>query len=138
MLRQQQIDAELHRFLQLHPQPSQRLTWPVRKLLNCIHEELFDPTLNVRRLKDRCQIRDNNVSCRFKHEMGISIKTYIEALRLEAANVLLMQRTFSASEVAQSVGYNHLQTFYRAFDRHFDRTPGMVRSGAGQPVARTA
>jgi AraC-like DNA-binding protein len=139
MLRHREIEAELQRFLQLRPLPAKRVPWHVRKLLNCIHEHLFDPTLNVRSLKTRCNMRDNNVSCHFKHALGISIKSYIEGLRLEAARVLLNRGSYSAAEVAQSVGYTHLQTFYRAFARHYGRTPGDVRGDAcDTPVAFTA
>jgi gluconate 2-dehydrogenase gamma chain len=122
------IEAELQLFLEAHPPPMQGVSWQVRKILNRAHEDLFDSTLNVKKLKSRCELSDHNVSCQFKHEVGISIKEYIETLRLEAACLLLAQSSFSVSEVANSVGYCHLQTFYKAFERQFHCTPGSVRS----------
>jgi AraC-like DNA-binding protein len=121
-----EIDAELRRFREVHPPLVEGVSWQVRELLRCLHEHLFEPSLNVRELKTRCRMRDHNVSCRFGHEMGVSIKAYIEALRLEAADQILRAGIASVSDVAQSVGYCYLQTFYRAYARRFHRTPGRV------------
>jgi AraC-like DNA-binding protein len=129
-----EIDAELRRFREVHPPPIEGVSWQVRELLRCIHQHLFDPSLNVGELKARCRMRDHNVSCRFGYEMGVSIKAYIESLRLEAADQILRAGIVSVSDAAQSVGYCYLQTFYRAFARHFDRTPGHV-CGAGNDAA---
>lgn len=127
MRKREKIEVELDHFRESHPPPVQYTSWEVRYLLNHIHDELFDPALNVQVLKQRCHIRDNNISCRFKYEMGISIRRYIESLRLEAASVLLRQHSFTAAEVARSVGYPYIQTFYRAFKRQFRCTPGVIR-----------
>ena len=136
MPQRQRMEAELDRFRQAIPGPAEGVTWHVRALLNRIHEEVFDPALNVRTLRARCRVTDHNISCRFKHEVGTSIKEYIGDLRLDAACVLLRQGTFSASEVAQSVGYGNLQTFYRAFIRRFSCTPGELRRGCAVPGER--
>jgi two-component system response regulator YesN len=127
MWRQEEIGGHLDRFRQTHAAPIEDTSWHVRQLVNCIHEELFDPGLNVKTLKSRCRVRDHNVSCRFKHEVGRSIKEYLESLRLDAATLLLELGVFSAFEVAQAVGYCHPQTFYRAFIRRFRCTPGDFR-----------
>ena len=135
MLRQQAIESELQHFSQSHPPAIQGVSWQVRNLLNCIHDELFDPDLNVKTLKSRCRMRDNNISCRFKYEMGISINAYIASLRFEAVTLLLQDRSSSVSDVAQSVGYRNLQTFYRAFKHQFHCTPGVFRTSAVNPTS---
>jgi AraC-like DNA-binding protein len=122
-----EIDGELRRFQQPRTPALDGRSWHIRRLLQCIHERTFDPKLNVNNLKRNCSVRDHNISSRFKHETGVSIKRYIEDLRLDAAEHLLQHGAFSAAEVAQCVGYEHLQTFYRAFTRRFDCTPGVAR-----------
>jgi AraC-like DNA-binding protein len=134
----EQIQAELDRFRETHPCSVQEATWHVRALLNRIHEEAFDPTLNVRTVRARCRIGDHNISCRFKYEVGTSIKDYIENLRLDAARALLQNGAFSAAEVAQGVGYGNLQTFYRAFVRRFRCTPGELRRAAHRAPTSSA
>jgi AraC-like DNA-binding protein len=130
MRKQQEMKADLTRFLQAEP-PVETLSWQVRKLIECAHEQLFNPALNVAMLVTTCRMRDHNISCRFKQEVGISMRDYIEAQRLEAANQLLQQGTYTVSEVAHSVGYAHLQTFYQAFGRRFRCSPGSVRGRSG-------
>lgn len=127
MTAHQRIRAELDRFRAAHPPPERKVSWQVQECLKCIHKDPFDPALNVKTVKVRCRISDNNVSCRFKHEMGITIKDYIQSLRFKAAARLLESGSWSISQVAQTVGYRHLQTFYAAFERSFECTPGHFR-----------
>ncbi len=127
MWRRPEIDAELRGFRQTHPPPIESVSSQVRTLLNQIHQGLFDASLNVKTLKSRCRIRNNNISCYFKLETGTSIRNYIESLRLEAASLLLQDGARSVFEVAQAIGYSHPQSFYRAFTRHFHCTPGAAR-----------
>lgn len=122
----QQIESELRRFREALPVPSDGVSWQVHAFLKYIHDDPFDPKLSVKVLKARCRISDNNISCRFKHEVGMTIKRYIERLRFEAALWLLRQGTWSVAQVALSVGYRHLQTFYRAFQREFACPPGQL------------
>jgi transcriptional regulator GlxA family with amidase domain len=98
----------------------------IRGLLSQIHEHASEPKFSVRTAKLLCGVRDNNISCRFKHEVGASIKEYIEMLRLEVAYELLLAGTFTTADIADAVGYIYLQTFYRAFGRRFNRAPGSV------------
>lgn len=100
---------------------------PVREVLRYIHEHLFDPGLNVSVARLECGLRDNNVSSLFRHELGCSIKEYIEILRMKAARRLLEDERFSIFEIGQSLGYEHPQTFYRVFRRRFGCAPATGR-----------
>lgn len=135
MSRQREIESELERVRLERVPPTWGTSCHVRDLLHGIHASPFDPALNVRSLKMRCRIRDNNVAYHFKYETGLSIKEYIEGLRIAAAGELLRGGGFNNWEVARAVGYTHLQTFYRAFRRHLGCTPGDFRE---QPVAEGA
>lgn len=139
MMEQARIEAELDRFCTKHQPNNQDLPREVREVLNYIHRNLFDPDLNVQTIKSCCRLRDNNISCRFRFEMGITIKEYIESLRMEAARWLLERGCIGVFDVAQFVGYYHLQTFYRAFQRKFECTPATVRgkNAAAQPMLST-
>ena len=96
-------------------------------LLSCIHERPFDPSLNVNAVKARCGIRNNNISTRFRSLLGIGIREYIEALRLEAAGRLLANGDVEVYLVAMAVGYDHQETFCRAFQRRFGHSPSAHR-----------
>lgn len=127
MVEYAQIEAELERFCAEHQPDCKDLPREVREVLSYIHYNLFDSNLNVQVLKSRCRIRDNNISCRFRYVMGVTIKEYIESLRMEAARWLLESQGVGVFDVAQWVGYYHLQTFYRAFQRKFECTPAACR-----------
>jgi AraC-like DNA-binding protein len=101
----------------------------VARVLECLQARLFEESLNVKTLRNDCGLRDHNVSCRFKCEVGISITEYIEGGRLRAALALLRSDSLGTPEIARSVGYAHLQSFHRAFVRRFGCTPGDVRRG---------
>jgi AraC-like DNA-binding protein len=127
MPKQPEIAAALLRFRLANAPATLGNSWHVRALMTEIDQSLFDQRLTVHTLKTRCQIRDNNIAYRFKDETGLSIKEYIERLRIAAAGELLRSGSFNAWEVANAVGYSHLQTFYRAFRRRFGCTPGDFR-----------
>lgn len=110
--------------------PDGGVSYRVGQLLRRIHADLFDANLSVKTLKGRCRIADNNVSCHFKYEMGMSIRDYVESMRLDAAQHLLQTSSYTAFEVGQALGYCNAQTFYRAFARRFHCTPGRMRAAS--------
>lgn len=99
----------------------------IARIIAYVHTNLFDSALNVSVLKVRCQLRNNNITTRFRRTIGMGLREYIEKLRLEAAARLLEQREIAVYLVAMSVGYEHYETFFRAFQRHFGCTPSEVR-----------
>lgn len=110
----------------------------VLRLLSKIHQDPFDPELSVRSLKRWCKIRDNNISSRFRYTLGITIRSYIERLRLDAASLLLIRSTIGVFDVALSVGYQNPQTFYGAFRRRFDCTPSVYRQRIALQIATSS
>lgn len=124
---QLQVQATLEIFRLEHRYKDNDLPRIVSEIIDYINEVIFDPRLNVKFLKSQCRIRDHNFSSRFRYIMGVTIKGYIEELRLEAAELLLREIAISVFDVASSVGYYHPQTFYRAFERRFHCTPAEYR-----------
>jgi len=120
-------------FLLTKQPPHEDLPREIREILGQIHQNLFDAQLNVRFLKSRCRIRDNNISCRFRCLVGMTIKQYVEALRMEAASQLLREMKIGIFDVSLAVGYYHLQTFYRVFERCHGCTPAKFRSRLHAP-----
>jgi AraC-like DNA-binding protein len=60
---------------------------------------------------------------------GRSFSEHLTALRLAAAHRLLAADGLrSVADIAFGCGFNDLSTFYRAFRRHYDVTPGDVRA----------
>ena len=125
--KQIRVESVLDDFRQKNLPAHQDLPREIREVLAHIHQHLFDLRLNVRYLKSCCRIRDNNVSSRFRYLMGVTIKQYVETLRMQAASHLLRQEEIGIFDVSFAVGYYNLQTFYRAFERHHGCTPARYR-----------
>jgi len=132
--KQERIDRELERFLsEACPCPA-AVPRDVGEILRFIHGHLFDSALNVTAVRQRCGLRNNNVSTRFRSVVGLGLREYIEILRLNAAERLLRCGGLEVYLVAMAVGYDHQETFCRAFQRQFGRTPSEQRLAALAPV----
>jgi len=124
----ERIEAELAQFQRDLLLNDTRLPRKLLEAVRYIQDHLFDPELNVNTLKLKCQLRNNNVSTLFRSIIGLGIREYIESLRLEAADQLLRNCGFEIYLIAMSVGYEHQETFFRAFQRRFGCTPSHRRS----------
>ena len=115
----------LERLRRLREEPTLKPDAPLQvlQLQSQIHQDLFDPELNVTTLKARCGLRDNNVTTLFRRITRRSIREYIEEERLRAAVLLLQKEALPVIEVGLYVGFPTPQTFYRAFRRRFECTP---------------
>jgi AraC-like DNA-binding protein len=117
------IAAALLRFKAGIPPPPASAPAEVGHAVADIHRHLFDPALDVTAVRRRCGLRNNNISTRFRSALGEGIREYIERLRLEAACELLAAGDLEIFLIALAVGYNHQETFCRAFQRHFGFAP---------------
>ena len=125
--KQERIARELERFQAEARPETQGMTREIADVLQSIHDNLFDPRLNVASVKEWCAIRNNNISSRFRWTVGLGIREYIERLRLEAASRLLREGDLEVYLVAMAVGYDHQETFCRAFQRRLGRPPSEYR-----------
>lgn len=120
--KQDQMRRELDFLLQKLPQAA-CLPRDVAAVLEFIHAHVFESSLNVNTVKQGCRIKNNNISTRFRIVLGLGIREYIETLRLCAALRLLQDQRFEVYLIAMAVGYEHQETFSRAFRRHFGYPP---------------
>jgi len=124
LAKQRRIDAELARFRRDHRPEVSPLPRQVADVVRYIHDHLFDPGLSVASAKSRCRIRNNNISLLFRRTVGVGVREYIEQLRLGAARRLLGQPDLEVYLIGMAVGYDHPETFTRAFQRRYRCTPG--------------
>src|SRR5262245_50351619 len=117
-----QLRTELDAFRRELPHAS-CLPQDVTAVLEFIHNHVFESSLNVKTVKRSCRIKNNNISTRFRIGMGLGIREYIETLRLLAALRLLQGQRFEVYLIAMAVGYEHQETFCRAFRRQFGHPP---------------
>lgn len=125
--KQERIDGVLAGFHEEIPPPPETLPWKMREILVCVHRHLFDPDFNVAAVRRRCRLRNNNVSTRFRCAVGMGLRDYIEAGRVEAAKRLLRHRDLEIYLISMAVGYEHQETFCRAFQRQVGCVPSEWR-----------
>jgi AraC-like DNA-binding protein len=124
--KQQEITRELSRFRARALEPADTPS-AVREVLRFIHEHLFEPSLNVKTVRISCKLRNHNISTQFRRTVGIGIREYIEALRMDAARCLLLNQALEIYLVAVAIGYDCQETFCRAFQRHCGCTASAYR-----------
>jgi transcriptional regulator GlxA family with amidase domain len=124
-----QIESELRLASAEHQIISPSFPREVTAVLDLIHGRPFEPSLNVNAVKRDCRLRNNNISTRFRTFVGFGIREYIERLRLEAARHLLECCDIDIYLVALVVGYEHQETFCRAFHRRFGVPASEYRRG---------
>ncbi len=92
-----------------------------------IHSHLFDRGLNAAGVRSGCGVRNHNLTTQFHRVVGVTLRDYIETLRLHVAAHLLCTVPTEAFWIAEAVGYESYETFCRAFRRHFHCTPSEFR-----------
>lgn len=64
---------------------------------------------------------------KFQKEYGQSPMNYLQTLRMKEAELLLTQTDYTMSEIANSVGFNDLPTFSKAFKKRMGQSPAQFR-----------
>lgn len=105
----------------------ERAPGKLKPLLAYLEEHLFDPQLNVERLKQACEVRDNSLTLVFHAKLGAPPKRYLTARRLEVAARLLRETPLPIWKISEMVGYSSLSVFSRAFERWAEQRPMAYR-----------
>lgn len=72
-------------------------------------------------------ISKSYLSRQFKRQTGMTVITYVNRLRIEAAKRLLISSDLSVNEVAYQVGFEAPKYFYRIFHKLTDLSPAAFR-----------
>jgi AraC-like DNA-binding protein len=75
------------------------------------------------------ECRERFFSQRMSQILSMSPMEYVTHWRLESAHKALSDRHGSVPEIAESLGYQSVAAFSRAFKKQFGRGPGEVRRG---------
>ena len=89
----------------------------------------FSKDLSVKEIGSQFGLTPNYLSQIFKKETGMSFVNYLNNLRIEKACGLLRNSDIKIAEVANQIGYNDNQYFYRVFKKYTGKTPIEYRLG---------
>ena len=104
----------------------------LRPLFDYIEEHLFDPTLNVTRLRRAVGFGDNSLSIQFHSAIGHAPRRYIEDRRLETGRRLLEATDLRVWQIAELLGFSGLAVFSRVFSRRHGDGPSAYRKRASE------
>ena len=89
--------------------------------------EQFASDLSVSALAAACNLSVSALERRFKKHLGKTPHQYINEVRLDNAQQLLLETNKSIGEIALSTGFSDHSHFTRAYTRRFGRTPSKAR-----------
>ena len=112
----------------LQQAPDARSATPQEYLLvKTYMEEHFSEPLTLSQLARRVHRSVPRFATRFKALFGIPPLDYLIRLRMQRAEFLLHDQSYSIGEIGRAVGYTDLHYFSRLFRKRFGRSPNAMR-----------
>ncbi len=99
----------------------------IKRVLRCIRDHLFDESFDVNAIIACSGVRPSEIYGDFQYHIGISIREYLEALRMQAAVRLLGYDELKIFLIAYRLGYTSCSSFGRAFRRYTGDSPTAYR-----------
>jgi AraC-like DNA-binding protein len=96
----------------------------VRKILEMVES---GPTHTISDLALEFNLSPSYLQRLFKYQTGICMGEWLSEQRLQRAAHLLANSYMSVKEIAHNVGYEHVSSFIRAFERRFTQAPARYR-----------
>lgn len=93
------------------------------QVLAFIQEHYSKSTLCLYDIASHFNLTETYFSQFFKEQVGETFSAYLENLRMKKAIELLKGGRLSINDIAQNVGYNNPNTFYKAFKRIYGVSP---------------
>lgn len=102
----------------------------IQDVLDHIHAQYQDPSMGLAAVALHFGVTESHLSQFFKEKVGKTFSVYLETLRIEQANQLLLTTASTIDEIARVVGYINADTFRRAYRRVHGYTPSQHRNAA--------
>ncbi|MGP0587466.1 helix-turn-helix domain-containing protein [Paenibacillus timonensis] len=93
-----------------------------------IDAHFTDPGLSLVQVSDYLNLQPSALSLIFKEEIGEKFVDYVLKVRMQHAKQLLVKTEDSIQSVAENIGYQNVNSFYRAFKKFQDIPPGEYRN----------
>lgn len=95
----------------------------ITKIYELIRDTYRNPQLCLNSISEHFGLTESYVSSFFKQATGKNISQYIEQVRMKKTVELLGKGGRSTTQIAEDVGYSNMNTFYKAFKRHYGINP---------------
>ncbi len=109
-----------------------RLPEKLKPVLRIIRDNLFQPGLKVKHIKQALGVGANDLTTRFRAAAGAPIREYLDDRRLECAARLLVDTGLDVETIALLIGHRKREVFARAFKRRYGVRPPIYRETRGR------
>jgi AraC-like DNA-binding protein len=100
---------------------------PMADVLTYIDANISSPALSLQMAADHIGMSSSAFSRSFKEKVGKNFKEYVDAVRTLHAKKLLAETDITIEQIAASVGYDTITSFYRMFKNCTGIAPGEYR-----------
>ncbi|MBR2671537.1 MAG: helix-turn-helix domain-containing protein [Oscillospiraceae bacterium] len=97
-----------------------------------ISENYSDCMLSLGAVADHIGVSQSYLSKLFKNNLGIHFTDYLNSVRIERSEELIINTDLTLNEIAVRTGFNSPQSFIRVFKQINGKTPGKFRSSLSQ------
>jgi AraC-like DNA-binding protein len=104
----------------------------VQQARHMIDQEFGDPDLSIEQIASRLYYHRGSLSRLFHKHVGVSMRNYINDLRLQEARALLQHTSDKIGEVARKCGFREGAYFCRWLRKHAGMTPKDLRVNSEQ------
>lgn len=98
----------------------------------CYIADHYDQKINIENVSTYTGLHKNYAMKLFKRVMRVSIKQYINQLRLQHAQALLVDTENPVLNIALEAGFGSVSRFYDLFQREFSMSPLEFRRSVGE------
>lgn len=114
---------------EIHEQFHQKITnyTPIIRRVMTIIEQEYNQDISLKTLSHKLNMNASYLGQVFKEEVGTSFNFYINKMRMEKAQELLLNSHLKINQIAQHVGFQDNSYFYRKFKSHYGYCPNTVR-----------
>ena len=108
----------------------------VRLAVRYVYDNLHR-RLPVSEISSQLNLSPRHLARLFARHLGVSPASYIEQARLDQAKTLLQNTSTPIKGIANTVGYESIHHFSRAFSRRFGLPPGVFREADLKDVSKS-
>ncbi len=103
----------------------------VKKAIDFIHEN-YHQSLDLKTMAGVACLAPNYFHLKFKREMGVSPRKYLETIKLKRALARIIYGQQSILNISIEYGFNDYETFTRVFTKHYGISPFDLRNVLGE------
>lgn len=92
----------------------------------------YSEKIDLSALAEEFFVSPSHISRLFKQHLDTTTLAYIHEVRIQKAIALLKTRDLAIKEVAEEVGYDSLNNFYKYFKLHTGLTPALYLQGSAE------